>query len=312
MDFYPNEFSPEARDRIEREKIRAYRELLPNSAYDFNEQNLAIPCIMRLFLAFAKEACALRKERGWTIERIERESNEFRRKLTITVAFDKFPGLDRHWISNWDGSVNSDVERRFRESVVWKEYEELLLTTPALASRRNPASRPIDQRENLRDAILKKKARIVEIERILNRPPLTEHLGRPVHGGQNFRLRLEEERQHLMLAVEELEAGPRKASADRVTDEIEKQAPSMASARAKAAEGKPADRRAMVDAYIEEVLSKTGKKISRTDIWKSVGYKTRTEFEKWQRRDPTKVNKAADERFTKMFTEKPHLKPSPK
>ena len=68
----------------------------------------------------------------------------------------------------------------------------------------------------------------------------------------------------------------------------------------------------MVDAYIEEILAKTGKKIRRTDIWKSVGYKTRTEFERWQRRDPAKVNKAADERFTKLLAKKPHLKPSPK
>src|SRR6266581_3382281 len=106
---YPSEFSPEARDRIEREKIRAYRELLPSTAYGFNEQNLAIPCIMQIFLAFAKEACAIRKERGWTIERIERESKEFLRRLTITVVFDKFPGLDRHWISNWNGSIDSNV-----------------------------------------------------------------------------------------------------------------------------------------------------------------------------------------------------------
>jgi hypothetical protein len=64
---------------------------------------------------------------------------------------------------------------------------------------------PFDQQENLRDAILKKKARIAEIERILDRPPLTEYRGRPVHGGQNRRLRLEEERQLLLVAVAELE-----------------------------------------------------------------------------------------------------------
>lgn len=62
-----------------------------------------------------------------------------------------------------------------------------------------------DQRENLREAILKKKARIAELERTLNRPPLTEYRGHPVHLGKNSRLRLEEERQHLLLAVSELE-----------------------------------------------------------------------------------------------------------
>jgi hypothetical protein len=214
MDFYPSEFSPEARDRIEKEKILTYRELLPSSVYDFHEQGLAIRCIMRIFLAFAKEACALRAKHGWTIERVERESKEFLRRLTIMVVFDKFPGRDRHWISNWNGSIDSDVARRFRESAEWKEYEELLLTT-ALAPEESPTSERIDQRENLRDAILKKKARIVEIERILNRPPLTEHRGRPVHSGQNWRLRLEEERQHLTIAVEELEAELAEAFIDR-------------------------------------------------------------------------------------------------
>ncbi len=69
-----------------------------------------------------------------------------------------------------------------------------------------PISQPVDQRENLRDAILKRKSRIAEIERILNRPPLAEHRGRPVHGGENWRLRLEEEKQHGLIAVAELEA----------------------------------------------------------------------------------------------------------
>lgn len=67
------------------------------------------------------------------------------------------------------------------------------------------------------------------------------------------------------------------------------------------------NRRAIVDAYIEEVLTKTSKRITRTDIWKKVGYKTRTEFERWERNDP-KATKTADERFTKILTEKPHLK----
>ncbi len=144
MDFYPSEFSPEARDRIEKEKIRVYRELLPSSVYGFNEQALAIRCVMRIFLAFAKEACALRKERGWTIERIERESDEFRRKLTITVLHDKFPDLYRPWISNWNGSVASDVERRFRETPEWKEYEELLLTTPLDATTNAAVASTVD------------------------------------------------------------------------------------------------------------------------------------------------------------------------
>jgi hypothetical protein len=72
------------------------------------------------------------------------------------------------------------------------------------------------------------------------------------------------------------------------------------------------DRRALVDAYIEEVFRKVGKRITRTDIWKSAKYKSRTEFERWERywyeRRGLKPNRAANERFTQILTEKPHLK----
>lgn len=85
----------------------------------------------RAAAAFAKEACALRKEHGWTIDHVERVAKEFLRRLTIEVVFEKFPGLDRHWISNWDGSIAADVERRFKASGEWVQYEELLLAESA-------------------------------------------------------------------------------------------------------------------------------------------------------------------------------------
>src|SRR5262249_25657642 len=56
------------------------------------------------------------------------------------------------------------------------------------------------------------------------------------------------------------------------------------------------DRRAAVDAYIEEVYKRTGKHITRTDIWKSARYKSRTEFERWERNDPDHPNKTAHQR----------------
>jgi hypothetical protein len=68
-----------------------------------------------------------------------------------------------------------------------------------------------------------------------------------------------------------------------------------------------AERRKAVQAYIDEVLEKTGKRITKTDFWKSARYKTRTDFERWQRKDP-KATKAANERFTRLLKEKPHLK----
>ena len=69
-----------------------------------------------------------------------------------------------------------------------------------------------------------------------------------------------------------------------------------------------ASRSSLINRYIDEVLKRTGKKITRSDIWRCAGYKTRTEFEKWQRNDPKKVNKSAADRFGRILSEKPHLK----
>jgi len=56
------------------------------------------------------------------------------------------------------------------------------------------------------------------------------------------------------------------------------------------------------------VYVRTKKRITRTDIWKTARYKTRTEFERWERNDPKNPNKTANARFKNILTEKPHLK----
>jgi hypothetical protein len=68
------------------------------------------------------------------------------------------------------------------------------------------------------------------------------------------------------------------------------------------------DRRALVKAYIEEVRSKTGKRITKRDIWSKAGYQTRTEFERWERQDSKHPNRSADKNFTRLLREKPHLR----
>lgn len=68
-----------------------------------------------------------------------------------------------------------------------------------------------------------------------------------------------------------------------------------------------AERRKAVRAYIDEVFERTGKRLTRADIWNAARYKTRTDFERWQRNDP-KATRSANERFTRLLREKPHLK----
>ena len=66
-------------------------------------------------------------------------------------------------------------------------------------------------------------------------------------------------------------------------------------------DGNGVDRRAAVNAYIEEVFSRTGKRITKTDIWKSARYKSRTEFERWERNDLEHPNRTANQRFWPGF-----------
>jgi hypothetical protein len=71
-------------------------------------------------------------------------------------------------------------------------------------------------------------------------------------------------------------------------------------------------RRAAVDSYIEEVFKATGRRITRTEIWKKAGDKSRTEFERWEslwyEKKHRKPNGAANRRFTQILTNKPHIK----
>lgn len=69
----------------------------------------------------------------------------------------------------------------------------------------------------------------------------------------------------------------------------------------------PATPREMVNEYIDEVYQKTGKRLLKKNIWQMARYKTRSEFERWEREDP-RATRTARERFTRILTEKPHLK----
>jgi len=66
-------------------------------------------------------------------------------------------------------------------------------------------------------------------------------------------------------------------------------------------------RKAAVKAYIQEVFDRTGKRITKTDIWKEARYKRRSDFERWQRCD-VRATQAAHQRFARILREKPHLK----
>jgi hypothetical protein len=67
-------------------------------------------------------------------------------------------------------------------------------------------------------------------------------------------------------------------------------------------------RYALVEAHLEEAFRETGRKKTRRDIWKQAGYKTATEFQRFQRNDLEHVNEKANRRFMEILTNKPSLK----
>jgi hypothetical protein len=70
------------------------------------------------------------------------------------------------------------------------------------------------------------------------------------------------------------------------------------------ANGSGAGRHAAVNAFMSKVLSRTGRKIARRQIWTAAGYKTATEFERFQRGD-IRATKGATEVFNRFLNMKP-------
>ena len=63
-----------------------------------------------------------------------------------------------------------------------------------------------------------------------------------------------------------------------------------------------------VMAYIEEIGRKTGKQITKAEIWRAAGYKARRECERWERGE-LKANSAVDRNIRRVLQKKPHLNP---
>jgi hypothetical protein len=159
---YPAEFPAEVQDRIETEKIRAYRDLRASPLVPVGLELFSVVdrCIMRIFSAYAKEACELRAPRGWTMDKVNRDAEEFLRQSVIMVVREKAPQLRGLWLDDWlPGSAT--VRRLVECSPEWKQFQEDLLTEnrqaqssensgrtgPAAetAESSRPTSRPVDR-----------------------------------------------------------------------------------------------------------------------------------------------------------------------
>jgi hypothetical protein len=129
---FPDELPETSRRTILAEEIRGTRELekAKKESGVSKLRELLIGFILRVFIVFAREASKLVHQGIWTAGRLESESLEFLRQYTITARYEK--GYDKRgsqigeMVSNW-GDILPDVERAFRNSPLWQEYEDILL-----------------------------------------------------------------------------------------------------------------------------------------------------------------------------------------
>ena len=164
---YPREFSAHARAKVEAAKIRARRRYVERRENDRDlrygsdhESNLR-EYILRVFLAFAKEACQLGSEGVLGADRIRKECAEFLRRFTIEAYYED--GYDRggsrlsEMTSHWSGGLLTRVEQEYRKASEWQKYEGLLLATAdkiAKSQRRQSKTNHSETRRALVEAFI--------------------------------------------------------------------------------------------------------------------------------------------------------------
>jgi DNA-binding CsgD family transcriptional regulator len=147
---YPEEFSQQARARIEAERLKARKQLeqrrnqvpwsgghLPRPA---DEENLR-KFILRVFLVVAQEMCELGLQGLWTVDRIRPEAEEYLRKFMIKAFSDE--GYDKQGrklpeMTDYYGSIKEEVWWAFKNSAEYHQFEQKLLAVAEQQARRSP------------------------------------------------------------------------------------------------------------------------------------------------------------------------------
>src|ERR1017187_3897558 len=129
---FPDEFPERSRLTLLAEEIQGARDLekAKNESGVSKLQDLLIAFILRVFIVFVREASELVHQGLWNAGRLELESLQFLQYFTVTARFER--GHDKHghqigeMVSHW-GTILPEVERAFRQSPQWREYEDILL-----------------------------------------------------------------------------------------------------------------------------------------------------------------------------------------
>ncbi len=129
---FPDEFPEKSRRALLAEEIRGTRDLekAKKEGGVSKLQDLLIGFILRMLIVFVREASELVHQRIWSAGRLESESLQFLHHCTVSARYergnDKYGNQIGEMVSNW-GSILPDVERAFKKSPLWKEYEDILL-----------------------------------------------------------------------------------------------------------------------------------------------------------------------------------------
>lgn len=146
-DLYPTEFSNEARNNVERERLIAAAALKQQKAERRrpNIEGLVITCSMRITNAFTDQGAALVRDGVWTLDQLRKESREFLRLILGEIHLDYGRDCDGHLIpslrSNWDGSILDNAWQKILKTREYADYEDKLLNAAPLAKTE---ARPIE------------------------------------------------------------------------------------------------------------------------------------------------------------------------
>ena len=146
---YPREFDKATRAKLVAAEIEASRqvmmsrslfssgELIVGTAFRL-ESSHVFQYILTMFHAFAIEACALGRNGEWTADRIDCESRNFLRLMTIQAQY-KYGSRSEYFlpqmISPTSGSIIPEILTYFEDSPAWQRYQGDLLVIARLQSQ---------------------------------------------------------------------------------------------------------------------------------------------------------------------------------
>ena len=124
MDYYPVEFTAEARANIVAAKIRADIEFMAIPGMPVLS---VLAWILPVFAAFAREACDVARTGIWTVDKADRHARECLRLLTIEAQY-KFrsQSFDVPDLIG-DSEILPEIQRTIESEHRWKAYQRELL-----------------------------------------------------------------------------------------------------------------------------------------------------------------------------------------